>query len=88
MYISPDKMLFFNRKVLIFFLFLHENIISYLFLHENISCGYSFETPRRGTSNEYPQHIIILWRNKKMLCGYPSCLELCMSLRAEKKIVV
>ena len=25
----------------------------FLFLHENICCGYSFEAPRRGASNEY-----------------------------------
>ena len=27
-----------------------------LFLNENICCGYS-EAPRRGASNEYPQHM-------------------------------
>ena len=32
---DPDKMLLFNQKVLIFF----------LFLHENICCGYSLEVP-------------------------------------------
>ena len=37
----------------------------FLFLHENICCGYSLEVPQRGTSNEYPQHICLLWRNKK-----------------------
>ena len=36
-----DKMLF-NPKVLIFF----------LFLHENICCGYSLEAPCRGASDE------------------------------------
>ena len=36
----------------------------FLFLHENICCGYSLEVPRRGTSNEYPQHMFS-WRNKK-----------------------
>ena len=41
--------LFCNRKVLSFF----------LSLHENICCGYSLEVPHRGTSNEYPQHINI-----------------------------
>ena len=40
-YIAPDKVLFFNWKVLIFF----------LFLHKNLSCGYC------SASNEYPQHI-------------------------------
>ena len=51
-----------NPKVLIFF----------LFLHENICCGYSLEAPRGGASNEYPQHMFS-WRiRKKILPGYPS----------------
>ena len=29
--------------------------IIFLFLLKNIDCGYSFEPPRRGGSNEYPQ---------------------------------
>ena len=29
----------------------------FLFLHNNICCGYSLEAPRRGASNEYPQHM-------------------------------
>ena len=36
----------------------------FLFLHKNICCGYSLEAPRRGASNEYPQHRFS-WRNKK-----------------------
>ena len=39
-------------------------MIFFLFLNENICCGYSLEAPRRGTSNEYPQHMFSL-RNKK-----------------------
>ena len=35
-FIALDKMLFFNLKVLIFF----------LFLQENICCGYSLEAPQ------------------------------------------
>ena len=31
---------------------------------------YSLEAPRRGTSNEYPQHMFS-WRNKKIFTGYP-----------------
>ena len=31
---------------------------------QNIDCGYSFEPPRRGGSNEYPQSMV-LSRNKK-----------------------
>ena len=45
--IALDKVLFLNQKVSIFF----------LFLNENICCGYSLEAPRRGASNEYPQHM-------------------------------
>ena len=40
------------------------HIIFFLFLNENICCGYSLEAPRRGASNEYPQHMFLL-RNKK-----------------------
>ena len=29
-------------------------------IHKNICCGYSLESPRRGDSNEYPQHTF-LW---------------------------
>ena len=50
-----------NTKVLMFF----------LFLHENICCGYSLEVPHRGTSNEYPQHSFH-GEIRKILSGYPS----------------
>ena len=40
------------------------HIIFFSFLDENICCGYSLEAPRRGASNEYPQHMF-LSRNKK-----------------------
>ena len=62
LYVSTglDKMLFFNPKVLIFF----------LFLHENISCGYPSEATRRGASNEYLQHMFS-WRNKKNIYLIP-----------------
>ena len=36
----------------------------FLFLDENICCGHSLEAPRRGASNEYPQHMFSS-RNKK-----------------------
>ena len=39
-------------------------MIYFLFLKENICCGYSLEAPRRGASNEYPQHMFSL-RNTK-----------------------
>ena len=45
-----------NQKVLIFYLFLHENI--------HVCCAYSLEAPHWGTSNEYP-NIKLSWRNKK-----------------------
>ena len=41
-------------------------------LHTNICCGYSLEAPRRGASNEYPQHMFLL-RNKK---NYPIIIPL------------
>ena len=63
LYIALVKALFFNPKVLIFF----------LFLHENICCGYSLETPRWGASNEYPQHTFS-WRNKKNIYQIPSLI--------------
>ena len=31
----------------------------FLFLHENLCCEYSLEAPRRGASNEYPQHVSV-----------------------------
>ena len=34
------------------------NIFSYFSINK-ISCGYSLETPRRGVSNEYSQHIFV-----------------------------
>ena len=40
------------------------HILFFLFLDENIYYGYSLEAPRRGASNEYPQHMFSL-RNKK-----------------------
>ena len=40
------------------------HIIFFLFLDDNIRCWYSLEAPRRGASNEYPQHMFSL-RNKK-----------------------
>ena len=51
MYLAADEALF-QQKVVIFFLFPHENM-----------CGYSLEVARRGTSNEYPQHMLSC-RNK------------------------
>ena len=58
--IATDKALFFIRKML----------ISFLFLHKNICCGYSLEAPCWGASNEYPQHMFS-WRNKKSILGIP-----------------
>ena len=45
-------------------------LIFFLFLHKNICCGYSLEAPRRGASNEYPQHMFS-WRNKKNILWIP-----------------
>ena len=43
--------------------------IFFLFLKGNICCGYSLEAPRRGASNEYPQHMFS-WRNKKNINNF------------------
>ena len=58
-FIATDKALFFIRKMLIF-----------LFLNKNICCRYSLEAPRRGASNEYPQHTYSS-RNKKNIMWIP-----------------
>ena len=41
-------------------------LIVLLFLDENICCGYSLEAPRRGASNEYPQHMFSLGNKKNI----------------------
>ena len=44
----------------------------WFFLHKNICFGYTLESPQRGDSNEYPQHmILILCRPDK---NYPSVI--------------
>ena len=48
-------------------------LIFFLFRHENISCKYSLEAPHWGTSNEYPQHMFS-WRNKKNIMWIPSLI--------------
>ena len=58
--IATDKALFSSEKML----------ISFLFLHENICCGYSLEAPRRGASNEY-HNVCFHGEIRKILCGYP-----------------
>ena len=49
--------------------------IFFLFIHKNICCGYSLETPQRGASNEYLQHMFS-WRNKKNMSLDKSSLQL------------
>ena len=49
----------FNRRV-----FVMIQMIILLYLRESICCGYPLETPQRGISNEYLQHMVS-WRNKK-----------------------
>ena len=63
---SRQSAFFQPKQVLIFF----------LFLHENICCGYSLEVPQWGTSNEYPQHIFS-WRNKKNIYQIPFLIQSC-----------
>ena len=50
--------------------FIRKMLISFLFLHENICCGYSLEASQQGASNEYPQHMFS-WRNKKNIMWIP-----------------
>ena len=38
----------------------------FLFLLKNVCCGYLLEAPRRGASNEYPQHTV-----KPVLSSHP-----------------
>ena len=45
-------------------------LIFFLFLHENIYCGYSLERPWWGASDEYPQYMFS-WRNKKNIMWLP-----------------
>ena len=40
--------------------------IFYIFA-QNIDCGYSFEPPRRGGSNEYPQSMFLSRNTKNTL---------------------
>ena len=57
------------------------HLIFFLFLDENICCGYSLEAPRRGASNEYPQHTFSS-RNKQNISAVwlkkVPYLELCV----------
>ena len=52
--VNHRKLKMFRQKIQIFF---HISA-------QNIDCGYSLEPPRRGGSNEYPQSIFFLSRNK------------------------
>ena len=36
----------------------------FLILNKNIYCGYSLEAPPRGSSNEYPQHMLFFFIEK------------------------
>ena len=40
-------------------------MIFFLFYHGNVCCVYSLESPRRGDSNEYTQHTIIVQKLEK-----------------------
>ena len=60
--ISPPKNESFQTKILIFF----------RIFDQNIDCGYSFEPPRRGGSNEYPQSLFLSRNEKKNVYPYKS----------------
>ena len=57
----------------------------------NICCGYSLESPRRGDSNEYPQHMF-LWRTIEnyplmIITGLLSTLEFLKQCNDREKAV-
>ena len=64
--IATDKVLFSSEKYW---------YLSY-FSTKKICCGYSLEAPRRGASNEYPQHMFS-WRNKKNNMWIPPLICSC-----------
>ena len=39
-------------------------------VHKNICCGYSLESPWRGNSNEYPQHMFFMEKKAKVYLNY------------------
>ena len=51
--------MFIDYKILIFF----------LFLHENIHCGYSLEVPHQGASNEYDM-LFFYGEIRKLISGF------------------
>ena len=62
--VALGKMIFSIQKVVILF----------LFLHENICCGYALEAPHWCASNEYPQHMFS-WRKRKHIYLMPPHLS-------------
>ena len=68
MSIAPNKVFFFFFFFFFFYVFFFnwKVLLFFLFLHENICYWCSLEAPQWGASNEYPQHMF-LWRNKKNL---------------------
>ena len=67
--------------------FIQKMLISFLFLNKNIRCGYSLEAPRRGASNEYPQHMFSS-RNKKNIMWIPPliCSYSCKRAASSEKV--
>ena len=47
-----------------------------LFLHKNTCCGYSFKKPRRGDSNEYPQHGEAILMSTHNICFYGELMKI------------
>ena len=58
----------------------------FLFLNKNICCGYSLEVPRRGTSNEYPQHMFLT--RQEIKCQYFLVEKSALSAAMENKYVL
>ena len=64
------KMLFLTHSTRYGTFFKWKVLIVFLFLHENVWCGYSLEAHWWGASNEYPQHMFSS-RNKKNVIWIP-----------------
>ena len=57
-------------------------------LHKNICCGYSLESPWRGDSNEYPQHVFMTKYGKLSFKLSQNTLLICSTEGIRKQIVV
>ena len=54
---------------------------------QNMDCGYSFELPRRGSSNEYPQSNVLSKNKKNNVYSCKLQLYYVLSIAKEVKII-